>query len=116
MTVAADHEASVKARAEELAVIAKAKKILQESSGGGVEQTYSFIQVSSKSKNPHVIAIVKELARQHHSTALAQLASRIAAVAKYGNSFRQGQGIDHRHDCQAGEGGRGGCHREGILR
>ena len=45
MTVAADHEASVKARAEELAVIAKAKKILQESSGGGVEQTCSFIQV-----------------------------------------------------------------------
>jgi chromosome segregation ATPase len=85
MTVAADHEASVKARAEELAVIAKAKKILQESSGGGVEQTYSFVQVSSKSKKSHVIAIVKELARQHHSTALAQLASRIAAVAKYGN-------------------------------
>jgi chromosome segregation ATPase len=75
----------VKARAEELAVIAKAKKILQESSGGGVEQTYSFVQVSSKSKKSHVIAIVKELARQHHSTALAQLASRIAAVAKYGN-------------------------------
>merc|ERR1719329_654033 len=37
MQVAADHEATVAARAEELAVIAKAKKILQETSAGGVE-------------------------------------------------------------------------------
>merc|ERR1712166_484630 len=34
MTTAADHEASVAARAEELAVIAKAKKILEETSKG----------------------------------------------------------------------------------
>jgi len=85
LTVAADHEASVRARAEELGVIAKAKKILQESTGGGVEQAYSFIQVSAQSKGSHVIALVKELARQHHSTALAQLASRIAAASKYGD-------------------------------
>merc|ERR1719436_228142 len=31
-----------------------------------------------------VIAMVKDLAKRHHSAALAQLASRVAAVAKYG--------------------------------
>jgi len=87
MQVAADHEATVAARAEELAVIAKAKKILEETSAGGVAQTYSFLQVSNRAqlKNSEVIAVIKKLARQHHSQALAQLASRIAAVAKYGD-------------------------------
>merc|ERR1719201_2169329 len=86
MQVAADHEATVAARQEELAVIAKAKKILQETSAGGVEQTYSFLQVSKRVqlKNNEVVALVKSLARKQHSSALAQLASRIAAVAKYG--------------------------------
>ena len=84
--VAADHEASLRSRAEELAVIAKAKKILQETSSGGVEQTYSFLQVSNHAqmKNFKVVAAVKKLAREQHSSALAQLASRIATVAKYG--------------------------------
>merc|ERR1719329_150069 len=86
MQVAADHEATVAARAEELAVIAKAKKILEETSSGGVEQTYSFLQVSNRVqlKNSEVVAAVKKLARDQHSSALAQLASRIATVAKYG--------------------------------
>jgi len=84
LTVAADHESSVRARAEELGVIAKAKKILQESSALQVSAD-SFIQVSAQSKGSHVIALVKQLAREHHSTALAQLASRIAAASKYGD-------------------------------
>merc|ERR1719356_268802 len=86
MKVAADHEASLRSRAEELAVIAKAKKILQETSAGGVEQTYSFLQVSNRVqlKNSEVVAAVKKLAHDQHSSALAQLASRIATVAKYG--------------------------------
>jgi len=87
MQVAADHEATVAARAEELAVIAKAKKILEETSGGGVEQTYSFLQVSNRAqlKGSEVVAAIKKLAHEQHSSALAQLASRIAAVAKYGS-------------------------------
>merc|ERR1719159_1939209 len=44
MQVAADHEATVASRNEELAVIAKAKKILEETSAGAVGQSYSFIQ------------------------------------------------------------------------
>merc|ERR1719379_322342 len=43
LTTAADHEATIAARAEELKVIAEAKKILQETTSGAVEQSYSFI-------------------------------------------------------------------------
>lgn len=87
MQVAADHEATVAARAEELAVIAKAKKILEETSKGGVEQSYSFLQVSNRAqlKSSEVVAVIKKLAHDQHSSSLAQLASRIAAVAKYGS-------------------------------
>jgi len=89
MQVAADHEATVAARAEELAVIAKAKKILQETTGGAVGQSYSFLQRSSMStradlKRSEVVTVVSNLAKTHHSAALAQLASRISAVVKYG--------------------------------
>merc|ERR1719503_319118 len=86
MQVAADHEATVAARAEELAVIAKAKKILEETTGGAVSQSYSFLQISTRAdlKKSEVVNVVQRLAKQHHSAALAQLASRISAVVKYG--------------------------------
>jgi len=89
MQVAADHEATVAARAEELAVIAKAKKILEETTGGGVSQTYSLFQKSAMAtradlKQSEVVTVVSNLAKSHHSAALAQLASRISAVVKYG--------------------------------
>jgi predicted nucleic acid-binding Zn-ribbon protein len=93
MTVAADHEASVAARDEELKVIAEATKILMETSAGAVEETYSLVQVAAASKMQsraflarlEVVSFVKKLAQKHHSAALAQLASRIAAVARYGD-------------------------------
>jgi chromosome segregation ATPase len=96
MTVAADHEATVAARTEELKVIATAEKILKESSSGAVSQTYSLLQLSASKgtstlqtrmdlANSEVVTMVKKLAREQHSEALAQLASRIAVVAKYGN-------------------------------
>merc|ERR1719515_632974 len=92
MTTAADHEATVAARNEELKVIATAEKILKESTSGAVGQTYSFLQAASASQmttradlaNSEVITLVKKLARDHHSAALAQLASRIAVVVRYG--------------------------------
>jgi len=88
MTVAADHEATNAARTEELAVIAKAKKILEETSGGGVSQSYSFVQIKTGTDltNTEVITAIKQLAQEQHSAALAQLASRIAAVATYGTA------------------------------
>merc|ERR1719359_1213473 len=92
MTTAADHEATVAARNEELKVIATAEKILKESTSGAVGQTYSFLQMNSASQlrtradlaNSEVITIVKKLARDHHSAALAQLASRMSVIVKYG--------------------------------
>merc|ERR1719401_1959151 len=96
MTVAADHEATMKGRAEELKVIATAKKILEETTGGAEEKTYSLIQVISQTgsslrtradlANAEIVSLIKKLAREHHSAALAQLASRVAAVVRYGAS------------------------------
>merc|ERR1719231_932678 len=77
MTTAADHEATVAARNEELKVIATAEKILKESTSGAVDQTYSFVQVASKMQtradlaNSEVVTLVKKLAHDHHSSALA---------------------------------------------
>merc|ERR1719486_627134 len=94
MTVAADHEATVKSRTEELTAIATARKILKETSSGAVSQSYSFVQLASQSAsklqtrtdlaNAEIVRLVKKLAKAHHSAALAQLASRIGAVIRYG--------------------------------
>jgi len=90
LQTAADHEATVAARAEELKVIAEAKKILQETTSGAVDQTYSFLQTSMNTqldlKRGEITTIVKTLAKDHHSAALAQLASRIGVVMQYGGS------------------------------
>merc|ERR1719329_701061 len=60
LTVAGDHETTVAARAEELKVIATAKKILEESTGGAVSQSYSLLQLKMNSradlKNNEVVA------------------------------------------------------------
>merc|ERR1719473_1840064 len=90
MTVAADHEATVKSRNEELTAIATAKKVLSETTSGAVSQSYSFLQVVSQMQNRadlanvEVVRLVKKLAKTHHSAALAQLASRIGSVLRYG--------------------------------
>ena len=82
MQTAADHEATVAARNEELGVIAEARKIIAEATGGAESQSYSFLQIMTRSdlKKSEVITVIKNLARKHHSAALAQLASRVDAV------------------------------------
>lgn len=94
MQTAADHEATVNARNQELAVIAKAKEILSSSTGGAAEQSYSMFQISTDSRlrtrmdlaNAEVVAVIKRLAKQQHSGTLAQLASRISSVLRFGAS------------------------------
>merc|ERR1719238_2407299 len=44
------------------------------------------MQTKTDLANAEVAAMVKKLAQKHHSAALAQLASRVAAVVKYGAS------------------------------
>merc|ERR1740129_1287737 len=97
--VAADHDATVAARTEELKVIAEARKVLADTTSGAVAQTYSFIQSGSSRgarllsradlAGREVIELVRNLARKEHSSALNQLASRISAVARYGGSNRE---------------------------
>merc|ERR1719429_789719 len=92
MQTAADHEATVKSRNEELAAVAEAKKIITESTSGAVSQTYSFFQAGSQTQmktrldlaRAEVVTMVKKLAERHHSAALAQLASRMSAVIRFG--------------------------------
>merc|ERR1712204_141026 len=94
MKVGSDHEMTVAARTEELKVIAEAKKILVETTSGAVEQTYSLLQMEAQYRlhtdadlaQAEVVTLVKRLARQQHSAALAQLASRVAAEFRYGAS------------------------------
>merc|ERR1719491_1016806 len=92
MTVAADHDATMKSRDEELTAIATAKKILTETSSGAVSQSYSFVQVSSRLQTradlagAEVVGLLKKLAKEHPSAALAQLASRVSSVIRYGRA------------------------------
>merc|ERR1740117_1296262 len=89
MTVAADHQATVKSREAELKVIAEAVEILKSTTSGADGQTYSLFQVNSAVRtradlaSSEVVALLKKLAREHHSSALAQLASRVSAVIRY---------------------------------
>merc|ERR1719410_740233 len=90
--IAADHDATVAARNEELKVIAEALKILTETTSGAEGQTYSLVQLETSSLKSRadlagreVLELVRSLAKKEHSSALNQLASRIAAVARYGS-------------------------------
>jgi hypothetical protein len=94
MEKAADHSVSTQGRADELKALATAKKIIQQSSSGAEGQSYSFLQVSATSqlhtaadlRNFEVVNVLKRLAEQQHSTALSQLASRIATTIRYGQA------------------------------
>jgi len=65
-----------------------------ETTSGAVEQTYSLLQMAAHSRlhtdadlaQAEVVTLVKRLAHRHHSAALAQLASRVAAEFRYGAS------------------------------
>jgi len=86
ISTAADYEATLAGREEELKDIAVAKKVLVESTGGAESKTYALVQLGESveaSGGADVVAFVKRLAKKHHSAALAQLASQVAAVAKF---------------------------------
>jgi len=109
MRTASNHEASVEGRAEELKVIATAKKVLQESvsllQGPPVaddddsddQPPASLVQTASSSRRSllrarsnhareRVAELIKKLSKEQHSSALAQLASRVSAVAEFGEA------------------------------
>merc|ERR1719305_2187251 len=87
MTKANDFEAETASRAEELKVIAQAKKVIIEATGGSF-----FLQVTSKTRlqtradlaNFEAVNYVKKLSKTFNSAALAQLANRMEAAARMG--------------------------------
>merc|ERR1719420_484153 len=92
MTKATDFEAETASRGEELKVIAQAKKIIIEATGGAAAQTYSFLQLTSSTRlrtradlaNFEAVKYVQKLSETMHSAALAQLANRMSAAARMG--------------------------------
>jgi len=111
MTKATDHEAAVQGRADELKALAEAKKIMTSMTGGAEAKTYSFMQIGSirgaesniqteahkasmtsrirtrvDLANFEVVNLLKRLAREQHSAALSQLASKIATTMSFGAS------------------------------
>jgi len=97
MEKASDHSITVQGRKDELAALGKAKKILQTMTAGAVSQSYSFLQTQMTTRmqtgadlaNAEVVNLVKKLAREQNSAALAQLASRIQTLIRY--SSRSGE-------------------------
>merc|ERR1719313_3192619 len=94
MTGAEDFQAETKSRGEELKALATAKKVLSEAVGGAAAQTYSFIQVVSRSSlstgadlaNFEAVRFIRDLARKENSVELAQLASRMASAMRFANA------------------------------
>mmetsp|Transcript_44968 Transcript_44968/g.104032 ORF Transcript_44968/g.104032 Transcript_44968/m.104032 type:complete len:699 (-) Transcript_44968:38-2134(-) len=98
-TTAADHNASMEGRAEELSAIAKAIEVISNKTGGAEGRVYSFVQVKTKAFLSHrqtahsaaegqeIVDMVSKLAQRQHSTALSQLASRIGSIMKYASTI-----------------------------
>jgi len=91
MTRAENFEAETKSRAEELNALAKAKQIIQEATSGALNQV-SLLQLSRERLTSSAdlaifesVKFVRDLAQKQHSSALAQLATKMSvAMHAYG--------------------------------
>merc|ERR1719443_102604 len=84
MTKANEFETETKSRGEELKALATAKKIVIEATS--MAQT-SFLQISTRSDlvSFEAVRYIRDLSKKQHSTALAQLASRMASTIRFSN-------------------------------
>merc|ERR1719291_844559 len=90
LTYAQNYEAETKSRGEELHAIAEAKKVISSETVGAEGATYGLNQVSFAQRsqlssradlaNFEALRMVRKLAKRDHSSALAQLASRISSA------------------------------------
>jgi len=89
MTKANEFETETNSRGEELKALATAKKIIIEATS--LAQTSSFLQISSGSDlvSFEAVRFIRDLSRKQHSTALAQLASRMASTVRFGGSNKE---------------------------
>jgi len=86
MQIAIDHEEAMKANAEEIKVIATAKKIIAEATGAFVQTSFlqTSMETATQSAQSKIAKFVRKLAKEQHSSTLAQLASRIVAMSRTG--------------------------------
>jgi len=86
MEKAETFEAEQKSRGEELKALAEAKKVLTETTTGADAQSYSFLQTELTSgadlARYEAVRFVQDLSQRQNSTALAQLAMRMASVVR----------------------------------
>jgi len=99
LSKAQDYEAETKSRGEELAAIATAKKVIQETTSGAADLSYGLNQVSflqnSQSGGLQVVKFLRELAQTRHLPALAQLSMRMDAAIQgsEGDPFAKVKGL-----------------------
>jgi len=98
MKGAQDFESETKSRGEELHALATAKKVIAEATSGAADLSYGLNQVSlfqversslnsgADLANFEAVRFVRDLARREQSTALAQLASRMAQAIRSSRS------------------------------
>eukprot|EP00928_Gymnodinium_smaydae_P013434 TRINITY_DN1489_c1_g1_i1.p1 TRINITY_DN1489_c1_g1~~TRINITY_DN1489_c1_g1_i1.p1 ORF type:complete len:706 (+),score=244.78 TRINITY_DN1489_c1_g1_i1:57-2120(+) len=95
MSKAQEYEEQTASRNEELKALTEAKKVIAEATGGATDQTYALGQVSpsllqvsahSRALSPGLSAvhIVRNLARDQHSSSLAQLAGHMESFIMRG--------------------------------
>jgi len=95
MSGAEDFKAQTKSRGDELKALSQAKKVLADALPAAA-QTYgaaldqaSFLQISQTEQADlskfEAVRLIRDLGRKEQSVALAQLASRMAAILKYGD-------------------------------
>jgi len=100
MTGSEDFQAEAKNRGEELKALGQAKKILADALpaaaqtyGAALDQVTDFLQVSRSELASgadlakfEAVRLIRDLAHKEHSVELAQLASRMSSVIRFGNS------------------------------
>jgi len=94
---AQDYEAETKSRGEEIKALLEAKKAITDMTSGASDLTYSFrqssflqletsgrssMQMGTDLANFEAVRLIRNLARQQHSEALAQLARRMASAVR----------------------------------
>eukprot|EP00928_Gymnodinium_smaydae_P015262 TRINITY_DN15612_c0_g2_i2.p1 TRINITY_DN15612_c0_g2~~TRINITY_DN15612_c0_g2_i2.p1 ORF type:complete len:719 (-),score=280.67 TRINITY_DN15612_c0_g2_i2:64-2058(-) len=100
MNKATEYEEETESRGEELKALAEAKKVIQETTGGAKKEMYggaaaaSFLQVASSEQATSgtfkALRFLKKFSRAQKSQSLAQLASRVDAFLRSGDSASEG--------------------------
>jgi chromosome segregation ATPase len=88
MTGAESFEAETKSRGEELKALAEAKKVIQSTTSGAADLSYSFLQLEMSNgadlANFEAVRFVRDLAHKQNSPVLAQLAQKMATAMRSG--------------------------------